>query len=154
MLNEYLSQKRFDQIIDAFPQSKIGVIGDFFLDEYLILDKYLSEISVETSLEAYQVCSTRKSPGAAGTVTNILRSLNVPVHAIGFSGDDGHGFELRRSLNHLNVNLDHFPIATRKNQNIVLSSFNAFEGSKARSARARLGFFHQNIVQLVPDYRL
>ena len=110
MLNEYLSQKRFDQIIDAFPQSKIGVIGDFFLDEYLILDKYLSEISVETSLEAYQVCSTRKSPGAAGTVTNILRSLNVPVHAIGFSGDDGHGFELRRSLNHLNVNLDHFPI--------------------------------------------
>ncbi|MCX6064516.1 MAG: hypothetical protein NT121_02000, partial [Chloroflexi bacterium] len=70
----------------------------------------MSEISLETGLEAYQVTSTRKSPGVAGTVTNILRSLDVPVVAIGFSGDDGHGFELRHSLKQLGVNLDYFAI--------------------------------------------
>jgi rfaE bifunctional protein kinase chain/domain len=110
MPEEYLSQGRFSELTAKFSQSNIAVIGDFFLDEYLILDKNFSEISVETGLEAYQVTSTRKSPGAAGTVTNILRSLDVPVVAIGFSGDDGHGFELRRSLNNLNVNLDHFAV--------------------------------------------
>jgi rfaE bifunctional protein kinase chain/domain len=108
MINEYINQERFNELTARFPQSNIAVIGDFFLDEYLILDKNLSEISVETGLEAYQVTTTRKNPGAAGTVTNILRSLDVPVTAIGFSGDDGHSFELRRALENLNVNLDHF----------------------------------------------
>src|ERR1035437_4946908 len=98
MTNEYLTRKRFTELTAKFPQTNIAVIGDFFLDEYLILDKRLSEISVETNLEAYQVTSTRKNPGAAGTVTNILRSLDAPVAAIGFTGDDGHGFELRRAL--------------------------------------------------------
>ncbi len=110
MTKEYLSQERFDEIIARFPQSNIAVIGDFFLDEYLILDKDLSEISLETGLEAHQVTATRKAPGVAGTATNILRSLDVPVLAIGFSGDDGHGFELRRSLHELGVNLDHFSV--------------------------------------------
>ncbi len=110
MADEFLSQERFNELAEQMPQSKIAVIGDFFLDEYLILDKSLSEISLETGLEAYQVTSTRKSPGVAGTVTNILRSLDVPVVAIGFSGDDGHGFELRHSLKQLGVNLDYFAI--------------------------------------------
>jgi rfaE bifunctional protein kinase chain/domain len=110
MLDKYLSQERFTEITSKFSQSNIAVIGDYFLDEYLILDKNLSEFSLETDLEALQVVSTRKSPGVAGTVTNILRSLDIPVSAIGFSGDDGHGYELRKSLNNLGVNLDHFAI--------------------------------------------
>ena len=110
MPDEYLSQERFNELTARFPQSSVAVIGDFFLDEYLILDKNLSEISIETGLEAYQVTSMRKSPGVAGTVTNILRSLDVPVIAIGFSGDDGHGYELRRGLKNLGVNLEHFSI--------------------------------------------
>ena len=110
MPDAYLSQARFDELTARFPQSNIAVIGDFFLDEYLILDKELSEISLETGLEAYQVTATRKAPGVAGTVTNILRALDVQVAAIGFSGDDGHGFELRRDLKNLGINLDHFAI--------------------------------------------
>jgi rfaE bifunctional protein kinase chain/domain len=110
MPDEFLSQERFSELTEKFPKSNIVVIGDFFLDEYLILDKSLSEISLETDLEAYQVTATRKAPGVAGTVTNILRSLDVPVVAIGFSGDDGHGFELRRNLKDLGIDLEHFAI--------------------------------------------
>ena len=109
-MTDALSPERFDELIARFPQSCVAVIGDFFLDEYLVLDKNLSEDSIETGLEAYQVVATRKSPGVAGTATNVLRSLDVPVVAIGFSGDDGHGFELRRGLENLGVNLDHFAV--------------------------------------------
>jgi len=110
MGDKFISQERFNELITKFQSSNIAVIGDFFLDEYVILDKNLSEISIETGLEAYQVVSTRKSPGVAGTVTNILRSMDVPVTAIGFSGDDGHGYELRNSLEQMGINLSHFSI--------------------------------------------
>jgi rfaE bifunctional protein kinase chain/domain len=110
MPDQYLSQARFNELTSQFPQSNIAVIGDFFLDEYLVLDRRLSEISVETGLEAYQVAATRKNPGAAGTVTNILRSLDVPVIAIGFTGDDGHGVELRRGLDKIMVNTKHMAV--------------------------------------------
>jgi rfaE bifunctional protein kinase chain/domain len=110
MAEEYLSQKRFDELMAGFTHSKIAVIGDFFLDEYIVLDKHLSEISVETGLEAFQVSSTRKSAGAAGTVTNILRSLEVAVIAIGFCATDGHGYELRHALSELDVDISHFEI--------------------------------------------
>jgi bifunctional ADP-heptose synthase (sugar kinase/adenylyltransferase) len=43
-------------------------------------------------------------------VTNILRSLDVPVVAIGFTGDDGHGSELRRGLQETQVNINHMAV--------------------------------------------
>ncbi|MCX6078287.1 MAG: PfkB family carbohydrate kinase [Chloroflexi bacterium] len=110
MADAYLSLERLDQLLELFPQSNIAVVGDFFLDEYLVLDKSLTEISLETGLPAFQVTSCRKNPGVAGTVTNILRSMEVPVTAIGFCGDDGHGFELRRCLLNQGINLQHFAI--------------------------------------------
>lgn len=110
MPEAFLTLSRLHEILDRFPQTPVAVAGDFFLDEYLILDKSLSEISIETGLEAFQVNAARKSPGAAGTVTNILRALDVPVSAIGFCGDDGHGYELRRCLENLAVSLDNFAI--------------------------------------------
>ena len=110
MAEAFLSLQRLDQLLGLFPSSNVAVIGDFFLDEYLVLDKNLTEISLETGLPAFQISSTRKNPGVAGTVTNILRSMEVPVTAIGFCGDDGHGFELRRCLQNQGINLQHFAI--------------------------------------------
>ena len=73
-------------------------MGDFFLDEYLIIDRQLSEISLETNLEAHQVIDVRCSPGAAGTVVSNLRALGVKVSVLGIIGDDGRGHDLKRGL--------------------------------------------------------
>ncbi len=108
MAKTCLTMERLQMLCDRFPPANLAVLGDFFLDDYWILDKDLSEISIETGLEAYQVVGTRKSPGAAGTVTSILRSLDANVRAVSFCGDDGNGFELRRALTRLQVNLEHF----------------------------------------------
>ena len=102
-MNFYMDETRLRNILKHFPEVSILVIGDFFLDNYLVLERELSEISLETGLEAYQVVSTRKNPGAAGTVTANLRALDVKVLALGITGADGNGYELREKLEGLKV---------------------------------------------------
>jgi len=93
-----MDEVRLTQLLGRFPTIKLLVVGDFFLDKYLDLDRQLSETSLETGLEAYQAIGVRCSPGAAGTVVNNLRTLDVGVVALGVIGDDGEGYELRRAL--------------------------------------------------------
>jgi len=95
----FLVPSRLDEILARIPKLRIAVLGDFFLDKYLVTDPALSERSIETGLEARQVVDIRCSPGAAGTITNNLGALGVGrVDAVGVIGDDGEGFELRRGL--------------------------------------------------------
>lgn len=88
-----------ESILSRLPALKVAVIGDLFLDRYLDLDATLTEPSLETGLDAYQVVRVRSYPGAAGTVINNLAALGVgriiPVAVI---GDDGEGYELRQAL--------------------------------------------------------
>ena len=89
---------RLDELLNQFLHVHVLVVGDFFLDKYLIIDRELSEVSLETGLEAYQVVGVRCCPGAAGTVTSNLRALGVKVTVLGVIGDDGQGYELRQGL--------------------------------------------------------
>jgi len=101
-----MDEARLDQLLNHFPNLKILVVGDFFLDKYLELDRRLSETSLETGLEAYQVVNVRCSPGAAGTVVNNLRALGAQVVALGVIGDDGEGYELKRALTAQGVDIE------------------------------------------------
>lgn len=94
-----LSAATIDRILAAIPQRTIGVLGDLFLDRYLDLDADLTEPSIETGLDAYQVVRVRSYPGAAGTVINNLVALGVGrIVPIGMVGEDGEGFELLQAL--------------------------------------------------------
>lgn len=87
------------RLLDAFREARIAVVGDFFLDKYLVVDPAIAEVSIETDLEAHQVVAKRLSPGAAGTVTSNLAALGVgTIHAVGIIGRDGEGFELKEGL--------------------------------------------------------
>ena len=66
----FINESRFNELLQKFPSLHILVVGDFFLDKYLSIEPALSEISLETGLEAYQVVQIRHSPGAAGTVVS------------------------------------------------------------------------------------
>lgn len=103
-----LTESRLAELLDGFPQVRIALVGDFFLDKYLDCDRQLSEVSLETGLEAYQVVRVRCYPGAAGTVAANLKALEVGrVYAVGFTGDDGEGYELRRGLARWGVDTTH-----------------------------------------------
>ena len=101
-----MDQDRFIEILDGFARVRLAVIGDFFLDKYLVVDPALAEPSLETGLTAHQVVGIRQSPGAAGTVTSNLAALQVgAIHAVGAIGDDGHGYELRQGLQRTRVEM-------------------------------------------------
>jgi bifunctional ADP-heptose synthase (sugar kinase/adenylyltransferase) len=102
-----MTYQRLSEIVGRFPSLRIAVAGDFFLDKWLEIDRSLDEISLETGLVAYQVTAKRLSAGAAGTVLSNLAALKTGrLYAVGFVGDDGEGFELRRILKNLGVNID------------------------------------------------
>jgi rfaE bifunctional protein kinase chain/domain len=94
-----LTDERVEHILRQIPALTIGVVGDLFLDRYLDIDAALTEPSLETGLEAYQVVRVRAYPGAAGTVINNLVALGVGrVIPLAVTGDDGEGHELRQAL--------------------------------------------------------
>lgn len=105
-----MKRERFQQITDRYRDLKIAIVGDFCLDRYLEIDPARSEISIETGLPVYNVVRVRSQPGAAGTILNNLVALGIgEIFAVGFCGEDGEGFELKRSLAaQPTVNLEHF----------------------------------------------
>src|SRR5258708_22894477 len=93
-----------ESILGRIPSLRFAIVGDLFLDRYLDIDARLTEPSIETGLDAYQVTRVRPSPGAAGTVINNLAALAVgSVHVISVAGDDGEGYELGQALDALGV---------------------------------------------------
>src|SRR3954469_25110050 len=99
-----LSTAVVEDVLARVPKLTIGVLGDLFLDRYLDLDAALTEPSLETGLDAYQVVRVRSLPGAAGTVINNLVALGVGrVLPVAVVGDDGEGYELRQALARLGV---------------------------------------------------
>lgn len=103
-----LSMDRLEEIVSRFSSSRVAVVGDFFLDKYLDVAPSLEEPSVETGKPAHQVAAVRCFPGAAGTVVSNLSALGTGnLHAVGFTGDDGESFELRRGLTNLGCSTDH-----------------------------------------------
>src|SRR5215831_2466249 len=99
-----LSDPLIEKILTCLPGLTIGVLGDLFLDRYLDIDAALTEPSLETGLDAYQVARVRSYPGAAGTVINNLAALGVKkICPISVIGDDGEGYELLRAMDQLQV---------------------------------------------------
>src|SRR5271154_6436986 len=105
-----MKPERFAAITDQYPRLRIGVVGDFCLDRYLEIDPGRAEMSIETGLPVHNVVRVRSQPGGAGTIVNNLVALGIgEIIAIGFCGDDGEGYELRRELAALpGVKLDFF----------------------------------------------
>jgi rfaE bifunctional protein kinase chain/domain len=93
-----MTRDRLAALLERFPQQRILVLGDYFLDKYLDIDRALAETSLETGLEAHQVVCVRTSPGASGNVAANLCALGVPVVCLSVVGDDGEGYVLRREL--------------------------------------------------------
>jgi rfaE bifunctional protein kinase chain/domain len=111
-----VTPKRFDDITGRYSRLRVAVIGDFCLDRYLEIDPARKEISMETGLPVHNVVRVRSQPGASGTILNNLVALGVgELYPIGFAGDDGEGFELRRALDSLqNVSTEGFRVTAER----------------------------------------
>ncbi len=94
-----MTPERFSALTGRYSALRVAVAGDFCLDRYLEIDPARTETSLETRLPVHNVVRVRGQPGAAGTILNNLAALGLgTLYPVGFCGDDGEGFELRRAL--------------------------------------------------------
>jgi rfaE bifunctional protein kinase chain/domain len=105
-----MNAARFEAIVSRYARLHIVVVGDFCLDRYFEIDPARQEISIETGLPVHNIVNVRCQPGGAGTILNNLAALGIgAIYPVGFCGDDGEGFELRRALRaRRGVIMDHF----------------------------------------------
>ena len=61
-LDDPLTEDVIERILRRLPGLAVGVLGDLFLDRYLDVDAALTEPSLETGLDAYQVTRVRSYP--------------------------------------------------------------------------------------------
>ncbi|RME95771.1 MAG: carbohydrate kinase [Verrucomicrobia bacterium] len=94
-----MSPERLQELTARYRRLRLVVAGDFCLDRYWDIDPALAETSLETGLPVHNVVRVRAEPGGAGTILNNLAALGVgAIHPVGFCGEDGEGWELRRAL--------------------------------------------------------
>jgi rfaE bifunctional protein kinase chain/domain len=87
------------EILAAFPELRVLVVGDVCLDRWCHYDPALADASRETGIPRIGVVATEVTPGAAGTIANNLAALGAGcVAVLGMVGDDGFGYELRGAL--------------------------------------------------------
>lgn len=105
-----MTPDRFQAITRNYARLRIAIVGDFCLDRYLEIDPARAETSIETGLPVHNVVNVRSQPGAAGTILNNLVALGVgTIIPVGVCGEDGEGYELRKSLQaRRGVCLDYF----------------------------------------------
>jgi rfaE bifunctional protein kinase chain/domain len=94
-----MNDRRLSEVTGKYAAMRLALVGDFCLDRYLEIDPARAEVSIETGLPVHNVVAVRAQPGAAGTILNNLLALGIgTVHTVGFCGEDGEGFELKRAL--------------------------------------------------------
>jgi bifunctional ADP-heptose synthase (sugar kinase/adenylyltransferase)/phosphoglycolate phosphatase-like HAD superfamily hydrolase len=92
-------------LLQEIPKIRIGILGDFCLDVYLLLEPGASEASLETGLSTRPVRSQRYSLGGAGNVASNLQAMGVTnLCVFGVIGKDPFGEEMRRILVSKNMN--------------------------------------------------
>ena len=85
------------ELLGRIPKARIGIVGDFCLDAYLLIEPAASELSLETGLPTKAVLAQRYSLGGAGNVAANLRALGVrQVAVFGVLGDDPFGWQMLR----------------------------------------------------------
>jgi bifunctional ADP-heptose synthase (sugar kinase/adenylyltransferase)/phosphoglycolate phosphatase-like HAD superfamily hydrolase len=94
-----MQHKELNDLLEKIQHARIGIVGDFCLDVYLLLEPGASEISLETGLPTRPVRSQRYSLGAAGNVANNLQAMGAAnLSVFGVIGQDPFGEEMRQII--------------------------------------------------------
>lgn len=127
-------------ILKKIREIKVAIYGDFCLDAYWILDPIGSEVSVETGLKGQAVRNHYYNLGGAANIVANLASLNPKsIQAIGVIGNDIFGYELKKQLKALNVNIDYL---IEQEDNYITNVFGKRYLENEEKARIDFGIFN------------
>lgn len=90
-----MTSTRLKKILGGIERARIGVVGDFCVDRYYIIDAASAESSLETGLVTRPVREQRATLGGAGNVLANLRAMGAAnLKAFAVVGPDSTGREL------------------------------------------------------------
>src|SRR5581483_7849060 len=95
-INRKLSESKFKSLIRKFQDTKILVVGDLMLDEYL--NGTVSRISPEAPIPIVHLHSEEYKPGGASNVAHNIVSLGGRACMAGVIGKDSAGEKLLADL--------------------------------------------------------
>ncbi len=99
-----MNAHQFTSLCARFDSLRIGVLGDYCVDAYWLLDETAVELSLETGRPTHAVCAQQYSLGGAGNVAHNLAALGVgAVRAFGVVGDDVFGREMIRLMDRVGI---------------------------------------------------
>ncbi|MFC1821055.1 bifunctional heptose 7-phosphate kinase/heptose 1-phosphate adenyltransferase, partial [Thermodesulfobacteriota bacterium] len=93
-----------ETFIDRFPYTRVLVIGDIILDEYIWGD--VSRISPEAPVPVVEIKKETKRLGGAANVIHNIISLGGQSYACGIIGDDDNGREIIERIKGLGLETD------------------------------------------------
>ena len=96
MNSKKLSASRARQILAAAQKSRVLVVGDVMLDQFIWGG--VSRISPEAPVPVVDFVSESFMPGGAANVSRNLAALNVPTEIFGAIGNDDAGRKLQKLL--------------------------------------------------------
>ncbi len=97
--------KSLPRRIEGLPKSRLIVVGDIGLDEYVLGD--VRRISPEAPVPVLEVAQQDSRRGLAANVAQNVASLGGVAHLVAVVGSDGAADELRRKLQASGVSPEH-----------------------------------------------
>lgn len=114
--NTPATSRALSKWMDKFPKLRVGVVGDFAADHYLV--GATSRISREAPVLILKKREDSVRPGQAGNSAANLAALGVKCYAFGVVGDDAQGDALLAALEERKVNTSGL-IASRQVRTLV-----------------------------------
>lgn len=96
-----LTSESIERTLDAIRGKRVVVVGDYMLDRYIW--GVVKRISPEAPVPVVEVTQDAHRPGGAGNVVLNLTSLGAECTAVGLTGNDLNGGDLRALLSEHNV---------------------------------------------------
>ncbi len=88
--------KHYLKLFDRFPDRRIGVVGDYLLDQYIL--GTTSRVSREAPIVVVDYQDTAHHPGGAANAAQNVTALGATCHAVGVVGADREGEALTALL--------------------------------------------------------
>jgi rfaE bifunctional protein kinase chain/domain len=133
-----MSRQRYLELLDDFRSRRVGVIGDFLLDQYIL--GTTARVSREAPIVVVDYQDTVGHPGGAANAAQNVTALGARAVAVGVLGDDREAEALIALLANRGVDVEHLmrnaTAATSTKLRILAGEMNAQKQQVARVDRS------------------
>jgi rfaE bifunctional protein kinase chain/domain len=133
-----MSRTRYLELLEQFPSRRIGVVGDFLLDQYILGTS--ARVSREAPIVVVDYQDTVYHPGGAANAAQNVTALGAGARAVGVIGNDREADALASLLEARGVDVAHLmreaSAATSTKLRIMAGEMNAQKQQVARVDRS------------------